>query len=53
MLYVIPVPVRQSVIVPVATAHVGCKVAAAVGAAGVAGCVLIVTLVGAYRHFLT
>jgi hypothetical protein len=30
--------------------HVGCKVAAAVGAAGVAGCVLIVTLVGAEIH---
>jgi hypothetical protein len=49
MLYVIPVPVGQ-VIVPVATAHVGCKVAEAVGAAGVAGCVLIVTLVGAEIH---
>jgi hypothetical protein len=47
---VIPVPVRAvTVIVPVATAHVGC-VAAAVGAAGVAGCALIVTLVGAEIH---
>jgi hypothetical protein len=37
MLYVIPVPVEQeTIIVPVATAHVGCKVAEAVGAAGVA-----------------
>jgi hypothetical protein len=45
MLYVIPVGAEVTVIVPVATAHVGCKVAAAVGAAGVAGCVLIVTLV--------
>jgi hypothetical protein len=36
MLYVIPVPVgAETVIVPVATAHVGCKVAEAVGAAGV------------------
>jgi hypothetical protein len=56
MLYVIPVPVGAvTVIVPVAT-HVGCKVAAAVGAAGVAGCVLMVTLVGAEIHpaaFLT
>jgi formate-dependent phosphoribosylglycinamide formyltransferase (GAR transformylase) len=37
-----------TVIVPVATAHVGCKVAEAVGAAGVAGCALIVT--GAEIH---
>jgi hypothetical protein len=43
---VIPVPVgAETVIVPVATAQVGCKLQA-VGAAGVAGCVLIVTLVG-------
>jgi hypothetical protein len=48
---VIPVSSQTvTVIVPVATAHVGCKVAAAVGAAGVAGCVLIVTLVGAEIH---
>jgi hypothetical protein len=55
MLYVIPVPVGAVTVIPVATAHVGCK-AAAVGAAGVAGCVLIVTLVGAEIHpaaFLT
>jgi hypothetical protein len=39
---VIPLPVGASVIVPVATAQVGC-VAAAVGAA--AGCALIVRLV--------
>jgi hypothetical protein len=49
MLYVIPVPVRAvTVIVPFATAHVGCKLQ--FGAAGVAGCALIVTLVGAEIH---
>ena len=32
-------------IVPVATEHVGCAVTLAVGAAGVEGCALIVTLV--------
>jgi hypothetical protein len=50
MLYVIPVPVRSgAVIVPVATAHVGLQSCSAVGAAGVAGCVLV-TLVGAEIH---
>jgi hypothetical protein len=39
MLYVIPVPVDVTVIVPVATAQLVAKVAEAVGAAGVAGCV--------------
>jgi hypothetical protein len=56
MLYVIPVPVRQSRLSFQLLRHVGCKVAAAVGAAGVAGCALIVTLVGAEIHpaaFLT
>jgi hypothetical protein len=37
MLYVIPVPVRAEQSYSVATAQVGCKVAEAVGAAGVAG----------------
>jgi hypothetical protein len=37
MLYVIPVPVGAETKVILATAHVGCKVAEAVGAAGVAG----------------
>jgi hypothetical protein len=55
MLYVIPSS-RSSHSYRSSCWHVGCKVAAAVGAAGVAGCVLMVTLVGAEIHpaaFLT
>ena len=41
-----PVPVGAvTVIVPVATLHVGCEVTEAVGAEGVEGCALTVTLV--------
>ena len=39
-----------TVIVPVATVHVGCNVALAVGAAGVAGWAFIVTLVPEEIH---
>ena len=46
MLYVIPVPVGAvTVIVPVATLHVGCVVTEAVGTEGVEGCAFTVTLV--------
>ena len=46
MLYVIPVSVGAvTVIVPVATAHVGCAVTLAVGTEGVNGWGLTVTLV--------
>jgi hypothetical protein len=38
MLYVIPVPVKTETVIVQFTAQVGCKVAEAVGAAGVAGC---------------
>ena len=42
MLYVMPVPVGAvTVMVPVATAQVGCRVALAVGGGGVIGCVLM------------
>ena len=40
-----PVIDELTVIVPVATVHVGCAVALAVGAVGVEGCAFIVTLV--------
>ena len=41
-----PVPVGAvTVIVPVATAHVGCAVTLAAGSDGVAGCAFTVTLV--------
>ena len=43
-----PVPVGAvTVIVPVDTVQVGCSVALAVGAAGVAGCALMTTLADA------
>ena len=46
MLYVMPVSVGAvTVIVPVATLHVGCVVTDAVGTEGVEGCALTVTLV--------
>ena len=45
ILNVSPLKDELTVIVPVATEHVGCAVALAVGAAGVDGCALIVTLV--------
>ena len=45
ILNVKPVVDELTVIVPVATAHVGCAVTLAVGAAGVAGCAFTVTLV--------
>ena len=51
MLYVIPMPVGAvTVTVPVATVHVGCNVALAFGAAGVAGWALIVTIVPEEIH---
>ena len=39
-----------TVIVPVATAQVGCKVALAMATVGVAGCALITTLVPAEKQ---
>ena len=48
MLYVMPAPVGAvTVIVPVATVHVGCKVALAVGAAGVVFTVRVTKLLAA------